>query len=292
MNISNKLETCRRVRLVAAESLYNALSQILKQKKVSETQLRDRWLLEMRKNSQIFPEGWYIPPPNGIAVLFASNKDITRVSPKSLRPKEFWPRNDIYLDKTNGIVLLYASPVDKISCIIGDFGLILYLGKNKKIQKHLKICYKAVYEIFNYAKIGMKFSELNIFTHTLLKSKGLVSNLSSPTDPISTNIGHTIPFSYKELTSDEIKIFRGDKWEEISNMISKKRIFVNSEEKFKIRKGMAFTIEPRPFIPNNSQIPTAFFHTIAIFKENGQKELLTDFNELFKLVEMDYMLKG
>ena len=64
-----KLEHCKLVREIASKALHDALSDSLSQH-LSETQLRDRWLENMRKNEIVFPCGWYSPPPHGIGVLF------------------------------------------------------------------------------------------------------------------------------------------------------------------------------------------------------------------------------
>ena len=283
----NKLLVCKETREIAAKSLAIVLKRLLDlNEPISESMLRDNWLDEVRKNNSVFPDGWYEPPPHGMGVLFGSEKDINRISPSSLRLEEFWPRNDIILDRENGIIFVYMSLIDKNTGIIGDFGLTLYLGKNEIVQNHLKKCLQINKEIFEQLKVGMEFKEINMLAFELLKNKGLSSNLSSPSDPTGTNIGHTIPASYEDWENWNCT----DEWQKIKDMISKKRKFVNSLESLKIRNGMAFTIEPRPFVVDNPTIPKVWFHTIAVFKENGEKELLTNFDELFKLTGMDYIM--
>ncbi len=188
--------------------------------------------------------------------------------------------------------MVYASVVHKKTGIIGDFGLTLYFGKNKKIQEHLKKSLEINYAIFDYIYEGIKFLEINDYTHKLLAANGLKSNLSSPSDPTGTNIGHTIPFTYEKTKPREEKILHATnkEWSIISTLISKKRVFLNSIENFKVRKGCAFTIEPRPHMPYHPEIPRVWFHTVAFFKDNGKKELLTDFQNVFKAAGMDYML--
>lgn len=286
----NKLEIIKSTRKFTAQSLLKAFSDLLKTKRpISESMLRNAWLAELRKNKDIFPDGWYTPPPHGIAVLFGTDKNLKRISPMSLRPQQFWSRDDIFLDTKNGIAMVYASPVNKQSGIIGDFGLTLYFGKNKKLQQHLQQTLQTNLEIFDYAQDGMGLYVLNAFCHRNLAAKGLTTNLSSLSDPTGTNIGHTIPVSYDNWSAKERALLQKGKWDEISTMISKKRVFLNAIEKLRIRKGMAFTIEPRPEVPNDPTIPMVLFHTIALFKENGEKELLTDFDELFALAGMHYM---
>lgn len=52
---------------------------------------------------------------------------------KSLRPVEMHPRNDIMLNKQTGIIYVYASPVDKKTGMIGDWGMTIYFGRDPEI---------------------------------------------------------------------------------------------------------------------------------------------------------------
>lgn len=94
-----------------------------------------------------------------------------------------------------------------------------------------------------------------------------------------------------EWNDEEIKVFSTGKFKEIITLLNTKRKFLNAFEETVIEPGLAFTIEPRALPKERSNIPTIYFHTIAIFKQNGQKELLTNFDEIFRLVGMDYMIE-
>src|SRR3989344_173445 len=119
-----KLEHCKLVREIAVKALYDALSESLN-RPLSETGLKNLWLVNMRETELVFPSGWYSPPPDGIGVLFGTIGN-GRTNFESLRAQEMHPRDDIYLDKQEGIVYVYASPVHRESGIIGDFGMTLY----------------------------------------------------------------------------------------------------------------------------------------------------------------------
>lgn len=136
----------------------------------------------------------------------------------------------------------------------------------------------------------MKFSGIYNYSQRVFAKNNMLSDLHSMSDPTGTNIGHTVPGSYENWDSQTLKSLKAKKWEKVKDVISKHRVFINRKEDFKIKKGMAFTIEPRPSALDNSTIPSIFLHTIALFKENGSKELLTGFNPLFKLAGMNYML--
>ena len=176
MNPNQKIEICRRTREYAQKSLFKVLQKILQNNLVlSEAEIRDRWIFELQKNDAIFKDGWYSPPPHGIGVLIGTDEDgeKNRLNFKSLRSKEIWPRKDIRLNTENGIIFAYASPVDKETGIIGDFGITLYFGKNKEIIDHLTLCYKIVQQVFDYVKPGLTFSEIAKHMKSLITSHGL-----------------------------------------------------------------------------------------------------------------------
>jgi hypothetical protein len=74
-------------------------------------------------------------------------------------------------------------------------------------------------------------------------------------------------------------------------MISKKRKFVNTVEDLKIKPPMAITIEPRSKIKGKKESPLISFHAIMLIKEKGNRELLTNYDRIFKLTGMNYMPK-
>ena len=288
----NKLNVCKITREIVADCLYETLSELLEQTtQFSEVQLRDNWLAKIRTHKNIFRDGWYIPPPHGVIVLFGADDDIKRISTSSMRPEEFWPKDDIYFDKYKGIMFLYFSSVDKKTGIIGDFGMSLYFGKIQKIKDHLKLCFYLDNKIFDYAQVGMRLSDITKFVLNLYQKHNLTNNIASSTDSTGTNVGHTIPVSYEDWNEEELKILKNGKneWQSASDMISKKRMFENIQETLQIKPGMAITIEPRPSVLNDPTIPMVYFHTIALFKEDGTKELLTNFDKILNLVKMDYI---
>ncbi len=289
----NKLLICKRARKIAADSLYKALKRVLKSKKpVSEVDLRDAWLYEMRKHKEIFPDGWYVPPAHGIGVFFANSKNVERLNFTTLRKREYWPRRNIYLDKIDGIVSVYASPVDKKTGLIGDFGLTFYLGKNKDLISHLQQVYSFNNQIFKHLKVGMKFKEIYNFSENLYRKKKYVnSGWPSYTDPAGINVGHTIPPQVESWSNEEIKEFRKNKsWKKILKIISQKRIFLNKLEGKMVESNLLFTLEAR-VRTKKSSIPVSFFHTIVCFHNDGRKELLTNFDKIFRITGMNYMLR-
>ncbi|MBI3887472.1 M24 family metallopeptidase [Candidatus Microgenomates bacterium] len=291
----DKLGVCKQTRKFSADTLYTVLKKLLASKKpISEVMLRDAWLVALRKNKAIFPDGWYLPPPHGMIILFADDENIERFNYRSARKEETWPRNDIFLHKKNGIIFCYASPVDRKTGIIGDFGMTLYFGDNPDLKKLLQTTLSLEKAIFEYAQVGMTISDVSKFSEKEMNKYSMVNQIDSITDKTGTNSGHSIPISYEDWTSAEKKILmKGDRdWKSVAAMISKKRFFVNQAEAFVITEKTAFTIEPRPKVIAKPHLPASInYHTIAFFKENGEKELLTNFDNLFTLVGMDYMIE-
>lgn len=289
----NPLLVCKKIRQYNASCLLKVLKEVLeKGKTVSESEFRDKWLKELRKNQEIFPEGWYTPPPHGMAVLFGTGKNFSRTNFESIRGEKYWPKKDVYLDLKDGFLMLYASPVDRKTGIIGDFETTVYFGNNNQIKDHLKVNLEIIHALFDYAQVGMTLSDIAKKGMEFIEKKRLSNNILSINDSTNTNIGHTIPFSYEEINNQEKELLRDgeNNWERAYTMISKKRKFVNNIEQLKIKPGMAFTIEPRLMDPKNEGLPQSSFHTIVVFDENGDKELLVDYEEIFKLAGMTYLL--
>jgi hypothetical protein len=135
MKKDQRIKICKRTREYSQKSFFNILQKILDNNlNPSETEIRDMWIFELRKNDAVLKDGWYLPPPHGIGILIGTDNDgqNSRLNYKSLRPQEIWPRNDIKLNRENGIIYAYSSPIDKKTGIIGDFGITLYFGKKKK----------------------------------------------------------------------------------------------------------------------------------------------------------------
>lgn len=289
--MQNKLSICKSTREIAADTLFTVLTNLLSSDNpISELDLANAWLLELRKHKEIFKDGWYSPPPHGIGVLFSSENNIDRTNYKSLRPSQNWPQKDVFLNRENGIAYLFASPVNKQTGIIGDFGLTIYFGKNKKIIDHLITTYKLNKEIFYHTEINTKFAEITNYASKLCKEKKLINTIESSTDPTGTNIGHTIPSTDKNWPIQEKELLKNTTWEEVCKTISSRRIFLNNTEQTVLTEGMGITIEPRPQSTIDNEIPMVSFHTIGLFYKNGEKELLTNFDEIFKLANMNYLL--
>lgn len=288
------LETCKKTRNTASKSFETAMRTVLQSdKKVSEALFRDLWLSELRKSRSIFPDGWYTPPPHGIAVLFGNERSDSRVDYNSLRSERMWPKEGVFLDEYNKMAYFYASPVNRNSGVIGDFGMSIYFGDDPEVKKYLQLCLQLDYEIFDFIEVGKTFAEVFKYAERRFKRHGFEEPISiSTTDPAGADIGHTVPSTDEAYTKEELNLLRygSSDWMEVKDMISLKRRFINRRETLTFQEGMAVTIEPRPTFSGKSMPAMSSYHTIAVINTDGTKELLTNFDEIFELVGMDYML--
>jgi hypothetical protein len=290
--IEERIDICKSTRLMAINTLKSVLQTVLQDdERVSESSFRDRWLDELRKSKEIFQDGWYNPPPYGIAVLFGkdSEGDRCRLNYGSLRPEEKWPSDNVYLDK-NGLIYAYASPVNRETCIFGDVGVTIYLGKDDKIKKHLRDCLDINKELFEGIEDGMSFSDVAQSLKSLLRDRGMNNEIVCLTSPSSADdVGHTVPGIADRWSPVERKAIESGDDVQIRELISKKRIFVRVNENHLVKPGVAFTIEPRPRVIDDPQIPMASYHSIFFEHEDGEKELFTGFEDIFKVTGMEYM---
>jgi len=250
----------------------------------SEIEIAQKILIEVGKHKEIFPEGWYNPPPSGVAVLL-DEKPFKRLQFKTIRDSEYWPKNISYFEKKS-VGIIYFSSVDQSTNMIGDIGFTLYKGEDDEIKRHIEVCYKAILSVAKHAEVGMSFSELCEFGKELFKDKFKITKWISLSSGIlekgSMNLGHTIPGVF------EADFNFGNNFEEIRETIRTKRIFINSNEEFKIPETCAFTLEARLADEKKEYLPNTFFHFIVCFDE-GKKIILENFDEIFRTVGMDYM---
>lgn len=185
--------------------------------------------------------------------------------------------------------MLYASPVDRVSGIIGDWGMTIYLGDDPAVCAHFRNCLEAMEEGLEHIKPRMQFREIHDTAQTIFKKRHLTNARTlTLTDRTGTNLGHTIPWTYEDPTNDELNIIWGNDFDALKNTISHKRINVNRQETFIISETIAFTFEARLEDSENLHLPNVFFHYIVMFRED-HKIILANFNNVFEAVGIDYL---
>src|SRR3989338_643720 len=269
-----------RTRKTASEILTKSLNKI---EGLSEKQLAEKILKEVRNYSEIFPEGYYSPPPSGIGILF-DQKPFKRLRYDSLRNPEYWPSQDITLNNES-VSMLYFSPVDRETNMLGDVGCTIYQGEDEEIKQHIKKCYDTILKIAQYTEVGMEFSQICKFASNLIKGELKMTKWTAAnSDPNqSINLGHTVPGSFEK------DLVFGNTFEEIKETIRISRIALIDTANFIIPETCAFTVESRLEDFDNPNLPIVHFHFIVCFRK-GKKVILENYNDIFKTVGMDYMI--
>ncbi|MBI2623376.1 MAG: hypothetical protein HYW65_02260 [Candidatus Liptonbacteria bacterium] len=273
------IETIARARQTAAESIAKSFENI---EGASEAEVRDRILANLAARGSFYPKGWYDPPPGGVAVLFAE-KPYARLQFDSLRKPEFFPRADVQFNHKKTVGIVYASPIDRATGMMGDFSCTVYGGSNRRLQEHIRSTYKVVHAVAERAEVGMSFSELyaaalKIFEH----QSRAIRWMTTSHDPLKINLGHTIPGSFEKNFS------RGDSFETAKAAIHSGRIYVNAVEEFQIPETCALTVEARLVDVSEPELPNVCVHYIVAFV-NGERRILANFNPVFKVMGMDYL---
>lgn len=277
--MADLIEVIIKTRELAAEIAIKSLVNI---NNISETNLRDTILSNIVNCNNLFPKGWYDPPPSGIGILFDVSP-FTRLQFKSLRNSESFP-SEQSIFKNESVGIIYFSPVDLKTNMLGDIGFTIYNGKDEKIKNHIKKCYDTILSVAKYAEVGMKFSDLYSYAINLFKKEfKIVGWMTTTSDPnLGINLGHTIPGSFeKDLNF-------GNSFEEIRETIKNSRVYINQVENFEIPETCAFSVEARLADINDPELPNVFFHFIITFNK-GNKRILENFENIFKIANMDYM---
>jgi hypothetical protein len=283
----DRLDVCIRTRKLAASCLAETLRVVLERTEpVSEQEMCAMWLAALRRHSDIFPDGWYAPPPHGMFVQFGTATDPGRVNQTNNRVPKAWPRTDIFLDRDVGILSAYASPVDRQTGMIGDFGILLYFGRNEAVAELFRRTLTIDAQVFEQLEVGMTFAEVANQTLTGIARAGMANTIASTSDSAGTNIGHTLPAADTGWSEAEKSVIAGADWEKAAALISSRRQFLNILEETTITPTMAHTLEPRPGVPGRLDLPMVNLHTAVIWRD-GKKQHLTDFDELFELAGMD-----
>lgn len=282
---NNILETIEQLKIYTGETLAQTLN-IAPLSNCSEKDISDTWQSILGRNSSLYESGWYTPPPHGLIVSFGkSGNKYKRICQPSFRPEHMWPSSLNRYDKED-IVSVYASPVERSLNLIGDFGLCLYAGQNNEIREHFKNVLQTCLHIIHHTQVGMSFKDLYEFGLSHGKAQGFLNNIESQSDKTGTNIGHTIPLSFKSDPT-HARIKKAKSFDDVIEAIRTGRKFLNSAETQTIENNMAFTVEPR-FATEN--LPNIWFHMTVIF-ENGNKRICHGFRPVFQKTGMNWLEK-
>lgn len=220
----------------------------------------------LRQNPEVTQEGWYSPPPNGIAVL-AARPPYSRLNYRSLRDPENWPSNNILTE--DSVITCYISPVHRNSLVIGDFGGTFYFGNDARLHRHIGRCELMVQELISIFHQGMTFDQIYRNAQEVFHNHKMTNQpAESKTDPAGTNLGHTVPFAFPgeglrpELSGENSKI------------ISNSRQFLSEGSSIRLPNQGCFIFEAQLRDNNNPTLPTILVHRI-VKMDYGTPAILT-----------------
>lgn len=257
-------------RRAATETFRETLRRLKRRSQVTERDFANEWLAAMSSVDGVSMNGWYNPPPDGVAVLTG----IPRINFTSLRDEENWPSTRT-IDWENGALYAYCSPVNTASGMPGDFAITLYFGDNKHIRQHFHRTYQAVHEILT--GIPSKASSGELFRHStdIFDRWNLRNCVISYTDTVFLDLGHTFPaLSTFDTLTRKLEPAEQD-------FIRRGRKFINNESDWPLNSHGQFTVEPQLIDVGDAELPQVTYHYVVTPDSFGvlddQDTILTDF---------------
>jgi hypothetical protein len=266
------------VRKRAMEALIRTLDYSIGEPNITERKFHNIWQEELSKDDRVIGDGWYAPPPQGMAVLSGGVEYPSRVSFESLRKEEFWPSNRI-IDWRNDLLYAYSSPVDSETGMPGDVAVTLYFGQCQGIRKHFKNTFRATQRVLSLLGSVEDSSALFHLSNTVFQDEDLQNCVFSITDRTPLDLGHTLPKvafdegpRRKNLTSQE------------KESIRRSRQFINAESCWSFINELQFTIEPQLVSTVDKELPQVAYHYLVQF--NRKFNVCNDVDTLLKRYDL------
>ncbi|GAA0256137.1 hypothetical protein GCM10010492_66270 [Saccharothrix mutabilis subsp. mutabilis] len=252
-------DVLNRGRAIVADAFRRTLHELRDRDDVTEIAFRDHWHRLVAESGEMTWDGWYSPPLMGMAVLFATAADPSRVHFRTFRDRESFV-SDRVLDPEDGIVLGYASNVHRRTGLPGDFATTVYLGRDERVRDHFRRAAEASREILASITPDMTAGRLHAEALAVLDRYGLRGTTHSDTDPDGDNVGHSLPrLSIGPLAGvlrpDQIAALRGD------------RLFVRRGGDWRLDSVDQFTVEPQVVAPDDPTLPKVMLHYVVTAKD-------------------------
>ncbi|MDD5587406.1 MAG: M24 family metallopeptidase [Alphaproteobacteria bacterium] len=256
----------------AYAALEGTLDELSGRAGITEKSFKEVWLGKLRQPGDVIAEGWYDPPPQGMAVLAGGVERPSRICFGSLRDPEFWPGNKV-IDWNEGLLFVYCSPVHVATGIIGDLDMTLYFGNDPRIKEHFRLTHQAVEEVLNTLPKHRNFRELFLASQEIFRKYWLRNCVVSHTDEVLLDLGHTFPSSPR---SNGVRLTKEQRDE-----ISRARRFINNKAEWPFDDGIQFSIEPQLVSTEDPTLPQICYHYLVSLRE-GQFTACRDTDVLLK----------
>lgn len=287
MTLVEKVTLC----LENRERIAGVVAQTLQQNpRCSEVELHAALNAALSKHPDFYPTGWYEPPPQGAAVLFANADDqFERSKFPTLRTEFYWPKAN-YSRELETVGMIYVSPVHKATGLICDIGFNFYQGSDKKVQDHLRHSLETIEAIADIPEVGMAFNQLHGLAQSLVDKQGIHNNwMITMNDPTrGANFGHTLPWTSEEPTLDEQSVIDSGDFDKLKQIISRKRLFINPIEQTQIPETIAFSIEARLGSNEHPETSCGYYYMVVAFRA-GEKTVVSNLKPIFEALDITYM---
>ncbi len=239
-------------RVLAMEALTETLDDLIGKSGISEKKFHDEWFHRMAAKPYVLADGWYSPPPQGMAILFGDRSNC-----RSLREQKYWSSSRM-VDWRNDVFFAYASPVGLADGLPGDVSLTLYFGSNPAVREHFKSTYNVTKGLVDELEAGKYETSFDLVfaANTAFARAGCRNMVYSVTDPASINFGHTFP---------ALKIAPGQTalTPEQREQLRMSRLYLNAVTKWAFSDHLQFTFQPELLSLYDPALPKVRYHYLA-----------------------------
>lgn len=239
-------------RKVAAMTFTATLKGLHGNAHVSERDFADAWTAALAAHKSVSVNGWYDPPPGGMALLAG----LSRVSFRTLRDESNWPGSHV-IDWGSGALYAYSSVVNVADGMPGDFAVTLYFGDDPAVRAHFLNAYQATREVLAIASVESSSQALFRRSTEIFSEAGLRNCVVSYTDTTPLDLGHTYPVP-DEPGLDEDRRLKPT----ACDIIRKARRFLNDDSDWDLSANGQFTIEPQLVSSSDFNLPQVTFHYV------------------------------
>jgi hypothetical protein len=261
-------------RRIAYETFRATFQDLFGAQGVTERRFRDDWLGRLAERPEITANGWYDPPPDGVAVLFATEDEPARTQFSSLRPKGLWP-GPTELDPRRGILYAYCSPLSFPEALAGDFQVTLYFGGSSRVRDHFRLAIDATYTVITEIELGTRSRPLFDRSEEIFAQLGLRSNVASITDAVPVDLGHSLPTLERPPSAPRVIS------PEEQDAVRRGRLFISAASDWPLAAAGQVTIEPRLFSIADRRLPQVNVHYVVGIAD-GKVSLLNECDELHR----------
>lgn len=230
-------------------------------KVVSENEFRDEWQKRLLVDGVIISDGWYCPPPYGMAVLSGTIEYPSRVSFESLRMEKYWS-SDRIINWSSDLFFAYCSPVHIPSGFPGDLAVTLYFGDDREVLNHFRNSYKAVRDVLESIENYKNSKDLFFASQNIFQNYGLKNCVVSYTDQVALDLGHTFPKI--SVSTENGKRFLSDNEKDQIRLL---RQFINEKDIWSLSEPIQFTIEPQLISTINKYLPQITYHYLVQYRD-------------------------